>query len=116
MRGTAELEPRKALQHVSHGQVIRIEVARAGSCAKQLARLRGHEHGHGQLASRFFGHLPALLSRRVPVQAVAVADGVVFGHPEPEASPPRFQRTAGPRRLALPQLPPAIHETSAIFG
>src|SRR5262249_39095818 len=31
------------------------------------------------------GTLPALLSRRVPVRAMALADGVVFAHPEPES-------------------------------
>lgn len=62
------------------------------------------------------GHLPALLSRRVPVRAAAVADGVVFGHPEPEPGLPSLLRTGGPRRLPLPQLPLAICEASAVFG
>jgi threonylcarbamoyladenosine tRNA methylthiotransferase MtaB len=57
------------------------------------------------------GHLPALLSRRVPVRPVVVAEGLLFAHPEPEPalmSPvPGIAPTdilAG-WRLSLPQVP-----------
>jgi threonylcarbamoyladenosine tRNA methylthiotransferase MtaB len=46
----------------------------------------------------FPGHAPALLRARVPVRAVAVADGVILGEPEPEALPAELPG----RRLPLP--------------
>jgi threonylcarbamoyladenosine tRNA methylthiotransferase MtaB len=51
----------------------------------------------------FPGYAPALLGRRVPVRAVAVAGGVVLGRPEPV---PGDLPAAGPggRRLPLPLL------------
>lgn len=57
------------------------------------------------------GHLPALLARRVPVRPVAVADHVLFAHPEPDIAreslaPRRAGREAfAVRRLSLPQVP-----------
>jgi threonylcarbamoyladenosine tRNA methylthiotransferase MtaB len=57
------------------------------------------------------GHLPALLSRRVPVRPVAVLDGMLFAHPEPDspfASPApgsAGQDFFASRRLSLPQVP-----------
>jgi threonylcarbamoyladenosine tRNA methylthiotransferase MtaB len=57
------------------------------------------------------GHLPALLSRRVPVRPMAVAGGVLFAHPEPYlalASPAMGssgQAVSAVRRLSLPQVP-----------
>jgi threonylcarbamoyladenosine tRNA methylthiotransferase MtaB len=54
------------------------------------------------------GHLPALLSRRVPVRAMAVAGGLVFAHPEPEPrlvpQPPSTpgQESSPRHRFALP--------------
>ena len=46
------------------------------------------------------GHAPALIRRRVPIRAVAVADGVILGEPEAEdALKPEHER---PFRLALP--------------
>ena len=61
----------------------------------------------------FEGHLPALLSRRVPVQAVAVAEGVVYAHPEPEPAGLAFSEDHGEpaealRRISLAQIPPSI--------
>src|SRR5262249_10258137 len=68
------------------------------------------------------GHLPALIARRVPVQAVAVAGGVVFAHPESESGlvsrPPRAFDGEAPfhRRLSLPQVPPAVQGAGAAGG
>jgi threonylcarbamoyladenosine tRNA methylthiotransferase MtaB len=46
------------------------------------------------------GHAPALVRKRLPVRAVAIAEGVVYGEPDAEsvASPER----TGSRRFALP--------------
>jgi threonylcarbamoyladenosine tRNA methylthiotransferase MtaB len=57
------------------------------------------------------GHLPALLSRRVPVRPVAIRDRVVFAHPESESSLPSLdphiagQEDSIAGRLSLPQVP-----------
>jgi threonylcarbamoyladenosine tRNA methylthiotransferase MtaB len=57
------------------------------------------------------GHLPALLSRRVPVRAAALADGLVFGHPEPESGMLSLPANVSGRegsthgRFSLPQVP-----------
>jgi threonylcarbamoyladenosine tRNA methylthiotransferase MtaB len=48
------------------------------------------------------GHAPALIRRRIPVRAVAVADGVLLGEPEPEDGVWPDRR--GDLRLALPVL------------
>jgi threonylcarbamoyladenosine tRNA methylthiotransferase MtaB len=59
----------------------------------------------------FPGHVAALVRRRVPVRAVAVAEGILLGEPEPEAGPladnlssslPERQRG----RLSLPLFAP----------
>ncbi len=48
------------------------------------------------------GHAPALIRRRVPVRAVAVADGVVLGEPLAENTLPTERRSV--LRMALPLL------------
>ncbi|TMQ32437.1 MAG: MiaB/RimO family radical SAM methylthiotransferase [Planctomycetota bacterium] len=51
----------------------------------------------------FAGHLPALLARRVPVRATAVAGDVVLAHPEPVLQEEILEETHD-RRISLPQL------------
>ncbi len=54
------------------------------------------------------GHAPALIRRRIPVRAVAVADGVILGEPDQRVGavmPPILLRTGGlasPARVPLP--------------
>ncbi len=62
----------------------------------------------------FEGHLPALLSCRVAVQAVAVGDSVVYAHPEPEPALVGRQ-TAVQRRVSLAQVPPEFHVGDELF-
>jgi threonylcarbamoyladenosine tRNA methylthiotransferase MtaB len=52
----------------------------------------------------FTGHAPALLAKRVPVRAVAVGDGVVYGHPVYESAYGNLTSS----RQALPQIPPEL--------
>jgi threonylcarbamoyladenosine tRNA methylthiotransferase MtaB len=54
----------------------------------------------------FEGHLPALLSRRVPVQAAAVTDHGLYAHPESEPTLWSSAPPASGRRIALPQVLP----------
>lgn len=60
----------------------------------------------------FEGHAPALIRRRVPVQAVDVIDGVVWARPEPESEfcpEPATDPKPNPRvnrRISLPQISP----------
>src|SRR5262249_46288268 len=62
------------------------------------------------------GTLPALLSRRVPVRAVAVADGLVFAHPEPASGMlPLSENVPAPegssrRRFSLFQVPSEVYD------
>jgi threonylcarbamoyladenosine tRNA methylthiotransferase MtaB len=71
----------------------------------------GHAQGTScrSVTVSFPGHAPALVRRRVPVRAVAVAGGVLLGEPEPEAGllPGPLgalpARSSG-RRLPLPLL------------
>jgi threonylcarbamoyladenosine tRNA methylthiotransferase MtaB len=63
------------------------------------------------VAVAFPGHAPALIRRRVPVRAVAVADGVLLGEPEPEDGlrpvPPAARQTPPARgRRELPLVSP----------
>jgi threonylcarbamoyladenosine tRNA methylthiotransferase MtaB len=50
----------------------------------------------------FAGHAPALIRRRVPVRAVAVAEGVILGEPEPEEGLPPLPRVRPGERHPLP--------------
>jgi threonylcarbamoyladenosine tRNA methylthiotransferase MtaB len=75
-------------------------------------RRPGHAQGTScrSVMVSFPGHAAALVRRRVPVRAVAVAGGVLLGEPEPEAGLLPASLTAPPlaasrRWLPLPLLP-----------
>ena len=54
-----------------------------GADARHPGWVRGTSCRYAPVA--FEGHAPALLARRVPVRAVAVGDGIIWGRPEPDA-------------------------------
>jgi threonylcarbamoyladenosine tRNA methylthiotransferase MtaB len=64
----------------------------------------------------FEGHLPALLSRRIPVQARAVVDGVVVAHAEPELGGVADRPTSARRRVSLPQVSAEFHAGNELLG
>jgi threonylcarbamoyladenosine tRNA methylthiotransferase MtaB len=72
----------------------RLEVLVEGADARRPGWARGTSCRAVPVA--FPGDAPALLARLVPVRGVAVEDGAVLGHPEPEV-------TSG--RVALPVIP-----------
>jgi len=74
----------------------RLDVLVEGSAPRRPGWAQGTSCRYAPVA--FPGYAPALLARRVPVRAAEVADGVVLGHPEPEAG------TGGTARVALPLL------------
>jgi threonylcarbamoyladenosine tRNA methylthiotransferase MtaB len=87
----------------------RLDVLVEGADPQRPGCVRGTSCRYAPVVFR--GHAPALLRRRVPVRAVAAADGVLLGEPEPEATldagesvPAGSARAAGPR-LPLPLLP-----------
>lgn len=83
----------------------RLDMLVEGADPRRLGFVRGTACRAVPLVCR--GHAPALIRRRVPVRAVAVADGVVLGEPEAEdTSLPEGER---PIRLGLP----LANETSA---
>ena len=63
----------------------RLDVLIEGACPKRDGYVMGTSCRYAPVAVE--GHLPAVLSQRVPVRAVAVMDGLVFAHAEAE---PRF--------------------------
>jgi threonylcarbamoyladenosine tRNA methylthiotransferase MtaB len=61
----------------------RLDVLVEGAEARRPGWVRGTSCRYAPVA--FEAHARALLARRVPVRVVAVADGVIWGQPEPEA-------------------------------
>jgi threonylcarbamoyladenosine tRNA methylthiotransferase MtaB len=81
----------------------RLDVLVEGGDPRRPGWVRGTSCRYAPVS--FLGHAPALLRRIVPVRAVAVADGVMLGEPEPDATlPPLATRTASMSspRLTLP--------------
>jgi threonylcarbamoyladenosine tRNA methylthiotransferase MtaB len=81
----------------------RLEVLVEGADPRRPGFVRGTSCRYAPVVFR--GHAPALVRRRVAVRAVAAADGVVLGEPEPDEEP-------SPRPLGLAHTSlPAAHRT-----
>jgi threonylcarbamoyladenosine tRNA methylthiotransferase MtaB len=81
----------------------RLDVLVEGPDPRRPGRVRGTSCRAVPVSFR--GHLPALIRRRVPVRATAVADGVLLGEPEPEGGPPPVEISRHPGRLPLALVP-----------
>jgi threonylcarbamoyladenosine tRNA methylthiotransferase MtaB len=71
-----------------YGRLVghRLDVLVEGADACRPGWVRGTSCRYAPVA--FEGHAPALLARRVPVRAAAVADGIIWGRPEPDGDAP----------------------------
>jgi threonylcarbamoyladenosine tRNA methylthiotransferase MtaB len=99
------LEIEKELAEAYYRRLLgrRLEVLVEGDEPGRSGWVRGTSCRYAPVSFR--GHAPALLRRLVPVRAVAVADGVILGEPEPEATlTPIAAQTVSQLmlRLALP--------------
>jgi threonylcarbamoyladenosine tRNA methylthiotransferase MtaB len=113
------LELDRELSQAYHRSLIgrRLDVLIEGACPRRAGYVVGTSCRYAPVAME--GHLPALLSRRVPVRATAQADGLVFAHPERQSEivslPPNVSgESVSGRRLSLPQVPSAVHDNSAL--
>ncbi len=88
------------LAHAYHQSLVgrQLDVLVEGTDPQRPGWVRGTSCRYAPVVFR--GYAPALIRRCVPVQAVAVADGVLLGEPQPEAEP-----IAVSSRTALPVLP-----------
>jgi threonylcarbamoyladenosine tRNA methylthiotransferase MtaB len=78
----------------------KLDVLVEGADPQRPGWVRGTSCRYAPVAFR--GHAPALIRRCVPVRAVAAADGVLLGEPEPEENPILPMSVAS--RTALPLL------------
>jgi threonylcarbamoyladenosine tRNA methylthiotransferase MtaB len=69
----------------------RLDVLVEGAEARRPGWVRGTSCRYAPVV--FEGHAPALLARRVPVRAVAIDDGIIWGRPEPDAGRTPFRLT-----------------------
>jgi threonylcarbamoyladenosine tRNA methylthiotransferase MtaB len=79
-----------------------LDVLVEGPCPLRPGHARGTACRAAQVSFR--GHAPALVRRRVPVRALAVADGVILGEPEPGGEAVLGAPPARLTRLPLPVL------------
>jgi threonylcarbamoyladenosine tRNA methylthiotransferase MtaB len=114
------LELDRELTLAYHRSLIgrRLDVLVEGPYSKRAGHVMGTSCRYAPVV--FEGHLPALLSCRVPVKAVAVAGGLVFANPEPESGL-GFNLSSVPgatafRRLALPQVLAEIQQAGAVLA
>jgi threonylcarbamoyladenosine tRNA methylthiotransferase MtaB len=104
------LELDRELRETYHRSLIgrRLDVLVEGPYPKRGGYVMGTSCRYARVVLQ--GHLPALLAHRVPVRAVAAANGLVFAHPEREPAIEMLLESPGGRRLSLPQLPPEVYE------